>query len=152
MAKTVADIMSKDLLTLTPDQDVREAATIMAAKGIGGAPVLENGRLVGIVTEDDLIMKDVKIHFPTFIHLLDGFIYLESIKRFEEQFRKMIGAKVKDVMTVEVSTIRSDAPIAEAATKLVDEDISRLPVVDETETVIGIVTKADLVKAIATEG
>lgn len=144
--------MSKDPLTLTPDQDVREAATIMAAKGIGGAPVLENGRLVGIVTEDDLIMKDVKIHFPTFIHLLDGFIYLESIKRFEEQFRKMIGAKVKDVMTVEVSTIRSDAPIAEAATKLVDEDISRLPVVDETERVIGIVTKADLVKAIATEG
>lgn len=147
----VSEIMTKEILSVNPDQDIKEVASILAEKKIGGLPVLQDDKLVGMVSEDDLIMKDVKIHFPTFIHLLDGFIYLESIKRFEDQFRKMIGAKVRDVMSLDFKSISMESTVTEAATMMVEEGLDRLPVLDENQKLVGIVTKADIVKSIANE-
>lgn len=147
----VSEIMTKEILSVNPDQDIKEVASILAEKKIGGLPVLQDDKLVGMVSEDDLIMKDVKIHFPTFIHLLDGFIYLESIKRFEDQFRKMIGAKVRDVMSLDFKSISMELTVTEAATMMVEEGLDRLPVLDENQKLVGIVTKADIVKSIANE-
>jgi len=66
--------MTPDPVTVRRDLSVTEAAKLMVEQRIGALPVVEDDRLVGIVTEGDLIMQDVKIEFPTYIHLLDGFI------------------------------------------------------------------------------
>ncbi len=150
LRKTAKGIMTKNPITFTPTMSVKEAAKILAEKDIGGAPVLDkDGRLVGIVTESDLIIQDVRLHFPTYIELLDGYLFLPgSLEYFEEEFKKAIGAEVADVMTMEVITVDENASVEDIATLMVEEDISRVPVMSDDK-VVGIVTKGDLVRAIS---
>ncbi len=149
MGIKVKDVMTRNVATLSKDMSVKEAAQLLVEKGIGGAPVVdEEGRVIGVVSESDLIMEDVKLHFPTFIHLLDGIIYLESLKAFEEKLRKAVAVKVEDVMTKKVITVTEDTDIEDAATLMIDKGISRIPVVKEGK-LVGMVTKRDIVKSIA---
>lgn len=147
---TAKDVMTKDPISFKKDTPVKDAAEILARNDIGGAPVVDDsGRLIGIVSESDLIMQDIRLHFPTFIQLLDGYIYLPGgLRRFEEQFKKAIGAKIGDVMTTEVITVDENASVEDIATLMIDNDISRIPVVAGDKPV-GIVTKGDLVRAIS---
>lgn len=145
---TARDIMSSDLVTVSPEASVTEAAGLMVGRGIGALPVIDEGRLVGLVTEGDLIMSDVKLEFPTYIHLLDGFImYPPATTRFEHELKKAVAAKVADVMTASPVTVQADAPVEDVATLLVERDVSRVPVLDDDE-LVGIITKSDVVRSI----
>ncbi|MBS3909463.1 MAG: CBS domain-containing protein [Actinobacteria bacterium] len=145
----VKDIMTTEIITFKPDMPVKEAAKELSEANIDGAPVLDDeGRIIGIVVESDLIMREVRLHFPTYVQLLDGYIYLPgSMSRFEKEFKKAVGAKVADVMSTDVVTIDVGATVEDAATMLVDKDINMLPVMAEGE-LVGVVSKRDLVKAI----
>jgi len=143
------DIMTSNVVTLKKEMGVKEAAEILLEKGIGGAPVVDDeGNVVGMVTESDLIMEDVKLHFPTFIHLLSGIIYLESIKAFEEKLKKAAAVKVEDVMSKKVISVTEDASIEDIATLMIEKGISRVPVVREGK-LVGLVSKRDIVRTIA---
>ena len=145
--KTVRDIMTPDPVTVEPALSVTDAARLMVDKGIGALPVVKGGELVGLVTEGDLIMKDVKLEYPTYIHLLDGFImYPPSTTRFEHELKKAVAATVGDVMTAEPHTVQADTSVEDVATLLVDRDVSRLPVLDGDE-LVGIVTKSDVLRS-----
>lgn len=147
--KTARDIMTPDPVTVAPDLPVKEAAKLMVERGIGALPVVRNDKLVGLVTEGDLIMQDVKVEFPTYIHLLDGFIlYPPSTERFESELRKAVGAAVQDVMTTDPVTVQAGASIEDAATLMSDKDVSRLPVMDG-DRLVGIIAKSDVIRAIA---
>lgn len=143
------DIMTANPITVTRDVPVTEAARLMADNAVGALPVVEAGELLGLVTEGDLIMQDVKLEFPTYIHLLDGFImYPPAHSRFEHELKKAVAATVADVMTAEPVTVAADAPLEDVATILTERDVSRLPVLDG-DTLVGIVSKHDIVRAIA---
>ncbi|MBN2841305.1 MAG: CBS domain-containing protein [Coriobacteriia bacterium] len=145
---TARDIMTPDPVTVSRDLTVTEAARLMVEHRIGALPVVEEGTLVGIVTEGDLIMRDVKVEFPTYLHLLDGFImYPPATARFESELKKAVGATVEDVMTTEPVTVDVGTPIGDVATLMVDRDVSRLPVLDG-EQVVGIVSKSDIVRSL----
>ena len=150
--QTAADIMTPDPLTVTPDVPVTDAAHLMVEKHVGGLPVVDaDGALVGLVTEGDLIMQDVKVHFPTYLHLLGGFIfYPGSTDRFESELKKAVGATVADVMTSDPLTVSPDASVEDVATLLVDRDLSRVPVMDG-DRLVGIVSKSDIVRMLAAE-
>jgi CBS domain-containing protein len=149
--RTVREIMTAEPITVTPEMTVTEAARLMSDNRVGALPVLEQGRLIGIVTEGDLIMQDVKLEFPTYLHLLDGFImYPPSTARFESELKKAVAADVRAVMTEEPITISVDASIEDAATLLVDREVSRLPVLDG-ETLVGVVSKSDIVRSLLVE-
>jgi len=149
LKKVVADLMIKKVLTFRKDTPVKEAAVQLSKANVSGAPVIDDeGKLIGIVTDGDLIMQDVKLHFPTYVQLLDGYIYLpKSLQRFENEFKKAIGATVGEVMTENVVTTTEDATVEDVATLMVEKDISRLPVITD-EKLVGIITKGDLVRAI----
>lgn len=142
------DIMIKDVLTVTEDTPVKEVAKMFAENRIGGAPVVQGKIVVGMITEDDLIMQDVKVHFPTYIHFLDSFIYLGSLKRFEQELRKAVGARAKDVMSKEVVSVNENDSVEDIATLMVDKRINRVPVLRKGE-LVGIVTKGDIVRTIS---
>ena len=145
--KTVRDIMTPDPVTVAPDMSVTDAARLMVDRGIGALPVVKGGELVGLVTEGDLIMKDIRLEYPTYIHLLDGFImYPPSTTRFEHELKKAVAATVGDVMTGEPHTVQADTSVEDVATLLVDRDVSRLPVLDGDE-LVGIVTKSDVLRS-----
>lgn len=146
---TARDIMTPDPVTISPDAGVTEAAKIMADLNVGALPVTVDGKLVGLVTEGDLIMQDVKLEYPTYLQLLDGFImYPPAYARFESELKKAVAASVKDVMSSKPVTVSPDASLEDVATLLADEDVSRLPVL-EGDALIGIVSKHDIVRAIA---
>jgi CBS domain-containing protein len=120
----------------------------MVDRRIGALPVLEGDTLIGIVTEGDLIMQDVKLEFPTYLHLLDGYIlYPPSTAKFESELKKAVAATVRDVMTPDPLTIQVGASVEDAATMLVERDVSRLPVLDG-ERLVGIVSKSDIVRSL----
>lgn len=149
--KTVADIMTPDPVTASPETSVTDAARLMVESRIGALPVVDGGELVGIVSEGDLIHQDVKLEFPTYIQLLNGFImYPPSVTKFDNEFRKAVAAKVADVMTENPLTIDADASLSDAATLLVERDVSRLPVLKEGR-LVGIVSKSDLVRSLLSE-
>lgn len=146
---TARDLMTPDPITVGADAKVKDAAKLMTDAGVGALPVMEEGRLIGLVTEGDLIMRDVKLEFPTYIHLLDGFImYPPSTVKFEHELKKAVAATVADVMSADPVTVQADAPIEDVASLLADRDVSRLPVMDGGN-LVGIVSKHDIVRAIA---
>jgi CBS domain-containing protein len=143
------DIMTPDPITVSPDTGVVEAAKLMTENNVGALPVVSEGRLVGLVTVGDLIMRDVKIEYPTYIQLLDGFImYPPAHARFEHELKKAVAATVADVMSANPVTASADTGIEDVATMLSERDVSRLPVLDGEE-LVGIVSKHDIVRAIA---
>ena len=140
--------MSKEVISIGPDSSVEDAAKILSDNSISGLPVVEEGKLVGIVSESDLIVKDKKLHFPDYINVIGGIIYLESYKKFKQEFKKFIAVKVEDLMTEDVITLAPDDTVEKAATIMSEEDVNRLPVV-EGEELVGIVTRGDILKDIA---
>ncbi len=145
------DIMTTDVITVDPETSVKDAANIMSEHGISGLPVVRDNKLVGIVTENDLIIKDKKLHFPEYINVLGGIIYLESYKKFEEEFKKFTAVKVKELMTTDVITANPEDSIEDLATIMHQKNINRIPVVDNAGQMIGIVTRNNIVKHIASE-
>jgi CBS domain-containing protein len=144
---TAKDIMTRNVIAITPDTTVEKLAKLLTEHRISGMPVLdENGKLVGIVTENDLISQNKRLHIPTVVTIFDAIIYLESPKRLEEEMKKMIGTKVGDICTKKVITIAEDTPLPEIATIMSEKKIHLLPVM-RGEELVGIVGKADLVKA-----
>ena len=128
----------------------RSRSELVARTELGRAIVAQRvGELIerGLVTEGDLIMKDIRLEYPTYIHLLDGFImYPPAITKFEHELKKAVAAQVVDVMTSQPFTVQASSPVEDVATVLVERDVSRVPVLDGDE-LVGIITKSDVVRS-----
>jgi len=146
--QAVRDIMVKEVIAIQKDASVEELSSLLIENGISGVPVVDNkGTLVGMVTEGDLIIKDSDLHFPKYFKLLDSIIYLESLNKFKKNLKKYLGTKVEDLMTSDVKTIKEDKPVSEAANLMIKYNINRLPVMDGQDNMVGIVTRADIVRS-----
>jgi CBS domain-containing protein len=143
------DIMTTPAITVKPDLGVKELVTLFTERHIGGAPVVDDdGRLVGIVTEGDLMAMDADIALPHYFEIFDSIIYLESEKKFRERVEKAAAANVEQLMTDgdKVKTIGPDEPARAAATLMSKHRFDRVPVVDDDGKVVGIVTRHDIMK------
>ena len=144
------DIMTTPVITVPPDLSVKDLAALFRDRRIGGAPVVQDGRLVGIVTEGDLMALDADVQYPHYFELFDSIIYLGSQKKFKEQLEKAAAANVEQLMTRrdKVKTIGPDEPARLAATLMSRHHFDRVPVVDENDAVVGLVTRHDIIKLI----
>lgn len=140
-----SEIMTEDVITVSKDDTVKEVAKVLTETGISGVPVVEDGELIGIVSEGDLVAHDKKLHFPNYVYFLDSIFYLESVEKFEQDLKKVAAVKIKDIMTEDVVTIGPDTTVEDIATLFTDEEVNRLPVVEDGE-MLGIVSRADIVK------
>lgn len=147
----VRQVMTTEVLTFRPTDTVEAAARALSERRLGGAPVVdEEGRLVGLLEDDDLIVQDARIHFPTVVSVLGAYIELpSSLSRMETELRKAVGASVGDVMDPDPPTCSPDDTLETVATTMHERSVSRLPVVDDGR-VVGIVSRGDLVRDIAT--
>ena len=116
-ATLVRDVMSADVSTLRPDDKVEHAADVLAAKGIGSLPVVDgDGKLVGILRDDDLIASEARVHVPTFINFLGlGMAFPGEMKHLEQELKKIAGATVAEVMQVDPPTVTADATLEDVA-------------------------------------
>lgn len=140
------DIMSKNVVTISPKATVEELARLLIKHKISGVPVVDNAKnLIGIVTENDLINQNKRLHIPTIIRLFDAFIVFGS-GRMQEEIKKMTASKVDEICTKKVVSITEETSLEEVATIMSEKNIHLLPVVRDS-VVVGIVGKADVVSA-----
>ncbi|MGD8382842.1 MAG: CBS domain-containing protein, partial [Syntrophobacterales bacterium] len=140
----VKDIMTTEVITVSPETEIVQATKLLLENRINGVPVLdETGRLVGILCQSDLIAQQQKIPIPSFFTLLDGLIPLISEKQIDKQVRKIAAVTVAEAMTPNPVTVQPDTNIEEVAALMVERNFHTIPVVDEGK-LVGIVGKEDI--------
>ncbi len=149
---TVDDVMTKNPITISPEISVSDAATVMRTNRIGAVPVTKNGKVVGIITETDLLrllnVDEITddLWLPSPLEVIELPIR-EAInwEKTKKALTDISETKVADVMTSDVLVARPDDEIEAAAAKMLKKKIARLPVVGENNLIVGIVTKSDLI-------
>ncbi|MCC5655584.1 CBS domain-containing protein [Nostoc sp. XA010] len=150
MPKTVADVMSRDPIVVRVETPLNEAIQILAERHISGLPVVDDvGKLVGIISETDLMWQETGVTPPAYIMFLDSVIYLKNPATYERDLHKALGQTVGEVMSKNPITISANKTLREAATIMHDRSVHRLPVLDDTDQVIGILTRGDIIRAMA---
>ena len=145
------DIMTTQLITLTPEIDFATAAKILLDNHINGAPVVnESDELVGLLCQSDLVAQQKQLPVPTLITLLDSYIRLTSTKQLEKQARKIAALTVGEAMTPNPITVSSDTTIETIAALMVDNCMHTLPVVDQGK-LVGIIGKEDVLRTLLTK-
>ena len=146
---TAKDIMTRDVVTVTPGTSLQELASLLVKNQISGVPVVEaNDVLYGIVTENDLISQNKRLHIPTVVSFLDAAIYLESSKKFAEEVKRVTATTAGDICARKVITIAEDTPLTDIATIMSEKKVHILPVV-KAGRIVGIIGKRDVVRAVA---
>jgi CBS domain-containing protein len=152
MAQTVANWMNRELLTVTPSTPISEAVKLLVDRHIGGLPVIDDaGKLVGIISESDLMWREQGVEQPPYMLFLGGVIYFQNPLTYDRDLHKALGQTVGEVMTPHALSITADTTLPEAAKIMHDKKLRRLPVIDNNQHPIGIITEGDIVRAIANE-
>ncbi len=142
------EIMTKEVFTVHENDTVEDAMKILLDKDVSGVPVVDDEyKVVGIVTEGDLIYKSKSFHFPLYYSIFDSYIFLENPSIIEEQLEKMTGYKISDVMTKNVYTAMEDATVNDLSTIMTNKDVNRIPIVDSENKLLGIVARKDIIKS-----
>lgn len=143
------DIMTSPVLTVSPDTPVARIARLLREKHISGTPVVDDaGKLVGIVTEIDLIKRHARIHFPVYLPFLDSLIFLESPRRYQDNVRRVLGTTAREIMTQPVRTAGPETEVEDIATMMVEERANPIPIIDEAGALVGIASHTDIVRLV----
>ena len=144
---TAQDIMTREVCTVHEETDLKELAALFVEKNHKTLPVVDDaGRLVGIISQTDLIEQDKPLHIPTVISLFDWVIYLESPKAFSDEVRKVSARKVGEICAREVITCTPATTVEELAGLMVEHKIHLVPVVDH-ERLVGVVARLDMIRS-----
>jgi CBS domain-containing protein len=152
--KTAAEIMDADVPTVSPDADARAAIELLAKTDLGAIPVVdEERRVVGIVSESDLILSDEEsdLHLPHYLNIMGGIVFIGSMKGFEERLNKAFATKVSELMTPDPIVARVDDDAETVAKTIADKHHNHLPVVDGDGHLAGLVTRADALAALVAD-
>lgn len=146
---TAKEIMTREVKTAHLDMPVKELAALLYENKIGGVPVVDDdGKVVGVVTENDLIDQSKKLHIPTMVSFLDSVIFIDSAASFEKEIKKMTGSMVRDVCSDRLLTVGEDAGLEDIASLISEKGVHTLPVLKDGE-LVGVIGKADLIGIIA---
>lgn len=141
-----SDIMTTEVITVKEETPLKALAEILSKNHINGVPVVDDeGLLIGIICESDLVRKDKKLHIPTVVALFDAVFYLESSKTIEKEIKQISATTVSDLFTREVVTVDEKTPIDEIATLMTQKKTYTIPVMDGKR-LVGIVGKGDVIR------
>jgi predicted transcriptional regulator len=161
----VADIMSKTPVTVYRDTPVEEVARIISEQHISGVPVIErewksaasndfpngaNGQVIGVITEEDLIMRSANPRLPTFLTILDSVVPIWGRHDFEEEMRHILATHAGEMMSEHLYTVAPSADVSEAAAIMVEKHANPLPVVEHGR-LVGVISRSDIVRLMVRE-
>jgi CBS domain-containing protein len=149
--KRVGNIMTANVIKVHPDTPVNQIARLMSKHNISGLPVVDdNDRVLGVVTEMDMIVRNTRFKVPNFIMILDSIIYLETPHHFRERLEQMLGVTAREIMSKPAITIAPDATIEALAELMVDRRMNPIPVV-EVDRLVGVISRSDIIRLMAQE-
>ena len=151
MPGTVADFMSHDLIRVKPETPVKTVIQTLAEHHISGLPVVDqDNKLVGVISELDLLWQESGITPPPYIALLDSIIYLQNPATYDREIHKVLGETAAEVMTNRPIVIHENKPLSEAARIMHDRRIHRLFVINDRQELTGVITAGDIMRAMVT--
>jgi CBS domain-containing protein len=146
---TVREIMQNDVPTVSPDDTVPTVANLMATFGLKGVPVVEDGKMIGIITDSDIIARQADVDAPTVVPFLDAILVADAGRDYREEVRRALAVNARQLMSSPVISIRQSATLEQIATLMIDEGVNPVPVLDDDNNLVGIVSRGDLVRVIA---
>lgn len=160
---SVASIMRKKVPVVSPDDTVGTVASMIAKNDVPGVLVVDDGELIGIITESDIVTRRAAVDFPETISFLGGYFRAgrlqfpwnretrDDASDFDHEVRRVLATTARELMTSPVINVDQDASVSDLATIMIDHNVNPVPVVTGDNRVVGIVTRRDLVKLISTE-
>lgn len=146
------EIMNKYPITVGKDEQITNVAKLMVKHNLTAIAVVdEENKLIGIVSEGDLLYKKVRPHAPHYINILGANIYYGGLGEYDGQFKKLLATEVAEIMSTEVITAYADAEVEVTVSAMVEKHLKNLPVVDDAYHLIGMVSRHDIMKLIAEE-
>ena len=145
------DIMTREIISVTPDTEIAQAASLLRENRINGVPVVDaTGGLVGILCQSDLIAQQKSIPIPSLFTLLDGYIPLTPTKRMDREVEKIAATKVAEAMTTPPVTVDPETDIEKIAVLMVEKNFHTVPVV-VGDKLVGLIGKEDILRTLITE-
>lgn len=140
----VKDIMQRSVVTIAEETPVKEVARLIFSLGLAGIPVVKDKKLVGIVTEKDILTK---LH-PTVEEYYEDPVNTSDFEKMEKNLSYFLNASAKDIMSKNPTTIDQDTPLVKAQSVMLVNKVSRLPIVDKEGSLIGIVSQGDIFRGL----
>ena len=142
------DIMTKELIMVSPETEVSRAASILLDKHINGLLVVDKkGRLVGILCQSDLVAQQKRMPIPSVFTLLDTLIPLNPTKSFEKEIKKIAATTVADAMTKDPITVDPETSLEDVATLMVEKSFHTIPVLEDGK-LVGVIGKEDVLRTL----
>jgi CBS domain-containing protein len=142
------DIMTVKIVTVSPETKIDQAAKLLLENHFNGLPVVDQeGRLEGIICQDDLIVQQKRFPLPSIFTILDGVIPLTSSKHLEKEIQKMAATTVGQAMSTDPVTVNPETTVEEIVTLMVQKNIHTIPVVEKGK-LVGIVGKEDILRTL----
>lgn len=147
----VSEIMTREVIVATPQMTVPEVARLMVERHLSGVPVLDGDRLVGMVTELDLIGRRAEPDMPSIFAFFGGYFSIGQ-GEYEEEVRLILATTAAELMTTTVYSIREDATVEEVAELMYEREVNPVPVLSAQRRLVGIVSRSDLLRLMVQEG
>ena len=150
---SVSDVMTQPLLSVTPETSLQQAVQLINDNHVSGLPVVDaQGCLIGELSEQDLMVRESGVDAGPYVMLLDSVIYLRNPLNWDRQVHQVLGTSVNDLMRKDVHSCQGDLPLPKAASLLHERGTQRLFVLDAAKKPVGVVTRGDVVRALASHG
>ncbi len=142
--------MSAPVFSVTAQSPLQQAVQLMSDHHISGLPVVDGqGALVGELTEQDLMVRESGFDAGPYVMLLDAVIYLRNPLQWDKQVHQVLGNTVGDVMSSSPHSCQADLPLPAAAKLLHERSTQRLYVLNPQKQPVGVLTRGDVVRALA---
>ena len=146
--KRAKDIMTTDVIVANKNDIIANVANLLIKEKIGGLPVVdEENKVVGIISETDIMKKESHVDSPRMLNFIQGIIFLDDMKKFEDEMRAIAAYKVEDLMSKDIITVNENDTFDYVANVMINKSINRVPVVDENNFLKGIICRYGIIKA-----
>ncbi|QGU95575.1 CBS domain-containing protein [Clostridium bovifaecis] len=146
------DIMKREVVSIKEDETLKDVVEMMIKHDISGLPVVNNsGKIVGIISERDILRHGKKIFMTESINLLEIMLYEQRPESYEEELSEALKLPVKKIMVKSIITADENEPVGEIALIMMEEGVNRVPILRNGE-LVGIIGREDIIRTIAALG
>lgn len=142
------DIMTTEPTVLRPEYEIASAVSTLLSMKVNGLPVVDDeGKVIGVLCQSDLVAQQKKLPLPSFFTLLDGFINLGNEDELEGELKKMTALTVEAAMTANPYTVSPDTGVDEIATVMTEKRYYTIPVVEDGK-LVGVIGEEDILRTL----
>ena len=150
--RLVSEVMTRPVISVTPQTPLQEAVKLLSEHHISGLPVVDGSKLVGELSEQQLMARETGFEAGPYVMLLDSVIYLKNPLQWDKEVHQVLGNSVGELMAGHPHICKPDLALPAAAKLLQDRRTQRLFVVDAQQALVGVLTRGDVVRALAEAG